>query len=287
MREYIDAYSIANTIRMSVSQRKGAFVIVEGSSDALVYKRFMTETCRIVPALGKVNATGALKMLEHDRLKGILAIIDSDFWQLDNIVPDSPNLFTTDTHDLETMIIASEALEKVLEEFCVEQKNIFKRSSLRAILFEIGKPLGFFRWISSSHHDNLCLRFKNLDFRKFIRIEGDQVSVHVPMMVHEVRLNTRSFMYREQDLVRKLEDLLAQNHADPWHVCRGHDLVDILTFLLRDIYGNRKAKHLNEDILDALLRLAYEYRFFLKTRLCESIRRWERANGGYTVLIAV
>ena len=285
MREYIDAYSIANTIRMSVSQHKGAFVIVEGSSDALVYKRFLTKMCQIVPALGKANATGALKILEHDDLKGIFAIIDSDFWQLDNISPDSPNLFTTDSHDLETMIMTSEALEKVLDEFCRVQKRMTSGNTIRTILLEIGKPLGFFRWISSAHKENMSLRFKNLDFRKFIHLEGDKVYVYLPKLVREVRENTQFFMYEEDEIIQKLQELLAGNLYDPWHVCRGHDLVNILTFLLRDVYGNRKAKSITQDIVDALLRLAYEYRFFRNTKLYDTIQRWEKAHAGYSVLI--
>lgn len=286
MRQFVDAYAIANTIRMSMSQHRGVFAIVEGSSDALVYQRFVADSCRIVPALGKTNATGALKILEQARIEGIIAVIDSDFAQLDNARADSPNLFMTDTHDLETMILASAALDKVIDEFCIEQRKAHARTSLRTMLLTIGKPLGFFRWISSSQQENLSCRFRNLDFRRFIRIEGERVSVNLPQMVHEVRLNTRTFMYREQEIVEKLEELLGKNHYDPWHICRGHDLVAILAFLLRDFYGNRKAKGITPEIVDSLIRLSYEYRFFRNTRLCIDILHWEAITGKTVLFVA-
>jgi len=286
MRQFIDAYSIANTVKMNRSRHSGAIVIVEGSSDVRVYRRFFDEkTCLVIPALGKANATGALKMLESEQHRGILVIIDSDFWQLDNIVPDSPNLFTTDTHDLETMIIASPAFEKVLDEFCSEKKRRSSGETIRMILLEIGKPLGLFRWISSSHQENMSLRFKNIDFRKFIRIEGERVSVNIQRLVREVRTNTTNFMYNEREIVEKLRELLRADRHDPWHVCRGHDLVNILAFLLREVFGNRRAKNLTQDTISALLRLSYEYRFFRETKLYRSIREWEGANEGDTVLI--
>lgn len=287
MRQYVDAYSVANTVRMNRSLHRGVVVIVEGSSDMRVYQRFFDEdACLVIPALGKTNATGALKMLEQGGIDGILVIIDSDFWVLDGIEPDSPNLLTTDTHDLETMILSSPALEKVLDEFCMLQKRETIGAQVREMLLEIGRPLGFFRWLSSSQHENLALRFKNLHFEKFIRIENDTISVYIPRLVREVRLNTMNFMYDERELSEKLQLLIESNHHDPWHVCRGHDLVIVLTYLLREVFGNRRARGINQEMVDSLLRLSYEYRFFRRTRLYDSIRAWEDVHEGYSVLTA-
>jgi hypothetical protein len=286
MRQYVDAYSVANTVRMNRSQCKGAVVIVEGSSDVRVYRRFFDEdTCLVLPALGKANATGALKMLDEGGVIGILVIIDSDFWKLDGIESGNPNLLTTDTHDLETMILSSPALEKVLDEFCLHQKRETIGIHVRDMLLDVGRPLGFFRWLSSSRHENLALRFKNLHFEKFIRVENDTVSVHIPRLVREVRLNTVNFMYNERELAEKLRSMIESNHHDPWHVCRGHDLVTILTYLLREVFGNRRARDMDQDMVDALLRLSYEYRYFARTKLYDGIRTWENTHKGYRVLI--
>jgi len=286
MRQYVDAYSVANTVRMNRSQYHGAMVIVEGSSDVRVYQRFFDrEACFVIPALGKANATGALRMLDEGGVTGILVIIDSDFWALDGIVPDNPNLLTTDTHDLETMILSSPALEKVLDEFCLQQKRETVGMHVRDMLLEVGRPLGFFRWLSSSRHENLALRFKNLHFEKFIRVENDKVSVHIPRLVREVRLNTVNFMYNERELAEKLQTMIESNHHNPWHVCRGHDLVTIFTYLLREVFGNRRARDMNQEMVDALLRLSYEYHFFRRTKLYDGIREWESLHEGYRVLI--
>ena len=124
MKEYISAYHTANAIRQIRGPLfSGTFLIVEGESDRNGYKHLIdTESCRIIPAHGKENALDALDILEEDDFPGVLAVVDADFWRLEGIKPSSPNLFITDTHDLETMILKSPALGKLLTEFGSDSK---------------------------------------------------------------------------------------------------------------------------------------------------------------------
>jgi len=86
----------------------GAILLTEGTTDARVYGRFVNDAkCKLVPALGKDNAIGAISILENDRFCGVLAIIDTDFWRIDGITLNSPNILLTDTHDLESLILFS------------------------------------------------------------------------------------------------------------------------------------------------------------------------------------
>ncbi len=58
---------IANTVRMMRTQHRGAFAVVEGTSDLRVYGGiFDTERCRIVPAHSKAAALEAIQILEED-----------------------------------------------------------------------------------------------------------------------------------------------------------------------------------------------------------------------------
>ena len=120
MKQYLTAYDTANTVRMTRTQHPGAVMMVEGDTDMRVFKRFVKETdCLLIPAANKDNAIGALEILEKDNIKGVLAIVDADFWNLDGIKPDSLNVFLTDTHDLETMIFFTSALGRL--KFSVEK----------------------------------------------------------------------------------------------------------------------------------------------------------------------
>ena len=273
---------------MMRSQHRGAVVIVEGDTDARVYKRFINrDICVIIPSLGKTNATGALKMLERDKCKGILIIVDNDFWVLDGITPESPNLLTTDTHDLETMILSSSALEKVIDEFGSEKKINRTRKSIRDILLELGMPLGFFRWIYSSQHEKMTVRFKNISLEEFIRIDRDTITINIDNLVKEVRNNTPQCTLDSKETAIRIKELLRNKTLyDPWHVCRGHDLVHILTVILKKGFGKRKVKNITLEIIDGMLRIAYEYRDFSKTKLFASIKKWEKANSDFRILAA-
>ena len=111
MRIDITAHDIANDIRMTRGQYSVSFVIVEGEiSDLKFYSNLIDkDECQIVPAHNKDNALGALEMLERDEVSGVIAIVDANFMDFKVGRRASPNLFVTDTHDLETMILNSPA----------------------------------------------------------------------------------------------------------------------------------------------------------------------------------
>ncbi len=106
-------YDIANTIRLSRTQFKGIFVLVEGETDVRVYGRiFQNNEYRTVVSNGKDNAIQALMLLEKEGAKDVFAIADADFDRLNSKDYEDHNIFLTDYHDLESMILNSPAFEK-------------------------------------------------------------------------------------------------------------------------------------------------------------------------------
>nr|WP_243146916.1 DUF4435 domain-containing protein [Scytonema sp. UIC 10036] len=119
----------ANQIRLRRSTFSGTFLLVEGSSDKTFYDRFVDKAaCQLVSVSGKpsskLRVIAVLEILEKSTFQGILAIIDADFERLETFIYSSPNLLRTDTHDLETMLINSPALNKVVAEFASEEKIV-------------------------------------------------------------------------------------------------------------------------------------------------------------------
>src|SRR5260221_1535366 len=92
--------------------------MVEGDTDKKLYKTFVNESrCNITVAYTKSIALAALSILEQNDFPGVLVIVDTDFDALEGKVLFSPNVSYTDTHDLETMLIESPSLDKLLGEF--------------------------------------------------------------------------------------------------------------------------------------------------------------------------
>ena len=283
MKHYLTAHDIANTVRMTRTLHKWAFLIVEGDTDARVYKRFVDETdCKVIPAHNKDNAVDVLKILENESLEGILVIVDADFWHLEGIKTNSENLFLTDTHDLETMIISNtEVLEKVLSEFGSTNKMNQLRHPVIHLVLEATLPIGLYRWIASSSMDNLPLKFRDLPFENFLEIP--KLKVNINKLLVEVKANSGNPEIDEASIKNKIKSLKKGNH-DPWQVCSGHDIVQILAIGFRFVFGNRKTGTLTAEVLEGMLRVAYEYPHFRLTQLYQSIENWEKTNSTYKVL---
>jgi hypothetical protein len=283
MREHLKPETIANRIRMKRPQFYGAFLIVEGDSDSRLLRNFIvTGSCELVVAFGKDNLLGALAILNAEQRTGVLAIADADFRRLEGPLPAIPNLHFTDTHDLETMLLQSPALEKVLSEFGSETKlKTFAQTwslSLREVLLASGSWVGYLRWASLRQPFNL--KFEGVKFSKFI--SDETLAVDDGKLVKAVKDHSQAPHLNDADLLSSIQQLHDVQH-DQWQVCCGHDLVEILSAGLRKALGTNDAKQVEPERLTGALRLAYEFTYFCATLLYAEVRKWEVANPSYQV----
>jgi hypothetical protein len=283
MREFLSVDRDANAIRLRRSTFSGTFLLVEGSSDRVFYERFVDKAeCVLISISGKPSSKlkiiEVLRILGQENFQGILAIVDADFDHLQEIPPSFSNLFYTDSHDLETMLLQSPALEKVMAEFGSEEKVSNFGQDVRLTLLQAGTPIGYLRWISQL--DQLNLTFQDLIFSKFI--DDKILKIDVAKLIQEVRNKSQVFALKNEDLQQRLINQCRDTH-DPWQVCCGHDLVEILSLGLRKALGSANASDVKPDGLERSLRLAYEAVYFAKTQIYMSIRLWESENGQFNV----
>ena len=268
MKDLLTADREANTIRQQRELFTGYFLTVEGSTDRLFYRNLVDETqCRIVPTIAgnsrKKRAIDILTILEKSDFPGILAIVDADFDRLDSIVYPSQNLFLTDTHDSETMMLRSSALERILAEYGSEDKIAALSQEVRTLLLKAGILMGHLRWISQQ--DGLNLTFEGIKFSKFL----DEKS----LILDEIKL-IKTVQDKSQDWSLEFDRFAKQRclDCDPWQVCCGHDLVEILAIGLQRVFGTVKKEP--ED-LEKALRLTHRPQDFLETQLWQNLKEWE------------
>ncbi len=286
MREYISVESDANRIRLRRSTFSGTFLLVEGSSDKSFYERFIDKsTCDLLVISGKPSSKyriiEVLAILDKVFFKGVLAIVDADFEHIYGYVCNSPNLVRTDTHDLETMLLNSHALEKVIGEFGSEDKasKLNMNTDIRKILLDDGILIGYLRLISQI--DNLNLKFDGIKFGKVM--EKRTMKIDEMLLIEEIKKKSLAHSLDSKELQQKINSLKNSNH-NPWQICCGHDLVEALSFRLRKEIGTSNFSDVEPNVLERSLRLAYEEVYFYQTQLYLSVQSWEDSNQAFKVL---
>ncbi|MGJ5672560.1 MAG: DUF4435 domain-containing protein [Nostochopsis sp.] len=284
MRDLLTVDRVANQIRLRRSTHSGTFLLVEGSSDKTFYERFVDKlACELVITAGKPSskqrAIEILKILEKSNFQGVLAIVDADFDRLQNLLQTTPNVLRTDTHDLETMLLKSPALEKLIAVFGSQDKITQFNRNIRELLLTVGISVGYLLWISQC--DGLNLTFDGITFSKFI--DEKNLQIDELKLIQEVKNKSQAFSLKDEELQQQLITQKS-NSYDPWQVCCGHDLVEILSLGLRKAIGSNKATDVEPNSLERNLLLAYEEVYFCNTQLYLEIRKWESNNQPFKVL---
>lgn len=282
MKKNLKSVDIANSVRMMRPLHEGTILLVEGGNDSLVYSSFINQRkCRLIIGHGKENVLGALEILDREAFLGVIAIIDTDFWKLDGLSPSSTNIFLTDTHDLETMILKSHAFNKILSEYGSVKKIEFinnKGVDIRTYLLQKIKIMGCFRWYSL--RERLELNFEGLVFSRFV--DKNTLKLDVLKMIKIVFDHSKRHELKAEALRNSLETF-CQSSLDLWHICCGHDVVNLLLIGFQKVLGSHSSASLKSEEIERSFRLAYEEAYFRESELYKAIMKWQEHNGSFAV----
>ena len=139
--------------------------------------------------------------------------------------------------------------------------------------------VGYLLWISQQ--DELNLTFEGITFSKFV--DETTLRIDEPRLIQEVKNKSQAFPLKSEDLQQRLISQKRSDH-DPWQVCCGHHLVEILSLGLRRAIGSNQANEVKPGNLERSLRLAYEEAHFRKTQVYLNICTWEINNPPFRVL---
>lgn len=272
MKDQITPDRIANSIRLLRGDHEGVFLIVEGHSDKLIYERLVNkQEVRVTIASGKNNAIKALSILEkEDNFRRVVAVIDADFSRIEQQIPDSNNLFLTDEHDWEMMLIKSAAFDKLLKERGSEEKIKAFTEDIRETLLKLGQEIGKLRWLSL--RNKLDLKFEGLNFKNFI--DQKNLSINIDKLIISIKNHSQKLSLDEQQIKQDLSVISDENH-DPWQLCCGHDFISILAIALCKVLGTWNANDVKTEVLERELRLAYELSYFYQTQIYQLMVNWQ------------
>lgn len=280
MKKQLNGEMIANEVRMlRPSKKTKSFLLVEGIDDDKFFSKFVSPMhCEIIVTHGKEYALAAIASLNRTSTKGTICIIDSDFINIYNFMEIIQNVLTTDTHDIETLIIKSSAFETVLKEHASHEKITKSQVNVRDSLIECALFIGYFRYYSFIN--NLHLDFKDLPYEKLI--DKKTLLLNSTQLIDSV---LKKSQIHNLDAKKIHADIIALSklYICPWQLCNGHDLVSILSLGLRRLFGSAQAVSVERALLEKDLRLAYDKTLFVRTKLYSSCCDWASRNKPFAI----
>lgn len=288
MQQYITSSRIANAI-MQDKSFDGFYLIVEGKKDYKLYNKFIcNENIKIRQAFGKEKVKEVIKILDERNFEKKFAILDLDFDRINGTKENNDNIFKTDCHDSEVMILSTRALENTINNYCntnkIRQFERSKNKSIRKIIFDLGSKIGKLKL--ANNNENLGLSFKpkelngnKLKYCNFIS-NTDLSFLGLDKLIETVfnysnnRSNNRSekqIIYKEYLKVDKIE-------YDINDLVNGHDLTNILFIFIKKIMKSSSKSIKDSDSIEESIILAYETSYFKETNLYKSIKQWGEDN---------
>ena len=267
--------------------RPTAFLLVEGGSDERFWlARVDSRSCQVRAMRGRDRALAELRTVRAEGKGSFVAALDADFDRLEGTLLDDPDVIWTDLHDLELVLIASPALDKVLVEACSRSKRekleAEEGCDVREALLSRGLGPGRLRWLSL--REKLALTFRKLapdgtfQFLKYSDFcDRTTWKLDVTELVKTVLGFSSQPLDQQTLLLRRMKSL---PEVDAWQLCVGHDLLGLLAVGLRSKLGNR---NLAIEELQERLRLAFERAHLEATAMFAALRRWERDNPPFRI----
>jgi hypothetical protein len=238
--------------------------------------------------MGRERALAELSSARAEGKIGFLAVLDADFDRADGVLQIRPDVVWTDLHDLEVLLIASPAFEKVLTEVASRDKlSTFEATeghTLREAVVLRATDLARLRWLSRRDGLGLTFRKHRADGGKLDRIKyqdfckAQDWSVSRDAMVRAALNFSSRHDLDVSDLIARMDCL--PKDVDIWQLLVGHDLVALITIGLRRRFGS---KNLSVEEVEERLRLAFEREHLHKTSMYSEIMAWEGRNKPYRV----
>lgn len=123
VKDEITGQTIANEIMMERSAHHGSLFLVEGETDASLFKGFADlHECSIIVCAGWENLFDAINVLSDMSIEDALGFSDRDYFGDTGFPEYNGVIIFTDENDLEIQMVCSQALNKLLEEFGIADR---------------------------------------------------------------------------------------------------------------------------------------------------------------------
>lgn len=253
--------------------KNNVFVLVEGEDDIKLYGKFLNDSCKIEPIPGGVSKleTSLQTIPNYVRKINLIGIRDADFMHIESKNAAFANLFLTDTHDTETMMMTSdEAFKTILYEFL--PKTTISTSQLRQQILKCVEFLGYLRWYNNLN--DLELNFKGIGLDKLI--DYTSFTINKTHLVQYILNRSPNAKIKDESQILNDVNSLTQTFHNLFHICNGHDVLKAFAAYLTK---SNRGSGVNDTRIASQLRTSYNFDNFKKTNLYKNLTDYALSEG--------
>ncbi|EHK89966.1 DUF4435 domain-containing protein [Aggregatibacter actinomycetemcomitans] len=251
----------------SPQYRNRFFVLVEGCTDIRFFnKHFSYQTVSFESVLsGKPEVEKSINYLIDNGLTKVFGVCDADFDHIER--KEYNNIYLTDFHDLEMFFIESNCLHKIFCEY-LTNKNESDYDKVKEDIIKVCYKIGIIRFLNF-REQAMKLNFKGMNFGEFIEFIDSKIEFDIHKFVQFIlnRSKNTPREYTKEYIISKYQELTNVSF-DYRHLCNGHDFVNILAIVIRDMSGKT---NINQERLEENMRIGYELECFRETILYNRI----------------
>lgn len=277
---HLDEYDIAQEIRFERKVHKGAFLILEGSTDIKRFQPFVDEKkCSIINGYGRLNAIGAIKLLYEDGFPGVVAVVDADFDRVTRTLEEHEGLIYSETHDFDLDWARPRVVARYLAEVG-EKSKCELHGDVDAIIKKILeglKPVSVAKLLSITNR--IRYRLADIDASKVFANFRINLDAYI-----ELVFEGRTPDAGEKGALRDQVSALCRREYDLSQLTNGHDFHCALGACLRVELGSRRHAHSWGSEVEKDLRLAFSDQEFKATAVYQMLSAWASDNHPYVVL---
>ncbi len=263
-----------NELRLDLAHpnSKGiCFVLLEGETDIKLFRKFFNlVNCKVenIPGGNPKLEIAVSELLRICEL--VIGIRDADFINLSTIPYSRANMFLTDFHDIEMMLVSEDdSISTIVFEFTDIPKE--KHNSIREKVIASIEQISLLKWLNDS--ENLEIVFEKAGFQDLISFA--QLTIDFDQYFSRLLSKSPNAKISDINIIKsKIANLKALD-AHPYQLCNGHDFVKAFSQFLRE---QEKVKNINDSIISSILRIKYTKENFYNTQLYSSTKVWSDSN---------
>ncbi len=256
-------------LRLDISHPKSigkVFILLEGESDIRLFKKlFNLSNCKVE------NIPGGKEKLEEcvgilvNIYPLIIGIRDADFIHLEAKPYEKANVFLTDFHDIE-MILISEG--DVFSSLVFEYTNLpkDKHDEIRNNIMRSIEQIGYLKWLNDKESLEYKFEAGFQDLISFANLEIDfnQYFGRVLSKSPNAKITDKKI------ILDKMRALKATN-PNPLQLCNGHDFMKAFSEYIKQNYT---VKNVTCEHVVSCSRMTFTFNHYSRTRLHLNTKRW-------------